>query len=868
MGKCMKNWKKAKKWLIAVAAVVVIVLAGVTAWRILRIRKSEIPETVCSERPAALGVIDLTEGKLKVAESETKELYINTKNMNLYVKDKEKNVTWNAILESANKGTELSLLTISYLGEDNSITEWDSYTYCVEKESFQLEQLENGVRILMNFNAGEASNFYEYMPSKISEERYQTVFLDGLQAKVDSGEITEDQCSRYLNTLGLVYARSKSEAAYTVNYVGQPPGSAVTQLIQVAKLVGYTTEMLLEDAETYGFTVEFAEPAEFNLVLEATLDNDELVVNVPGSSIESVNDYYVVQNIKLLPNFSVVQAKDITEGWMLIPDGSGALMKMNTYQSKIPEYNRAMYASDFFKEYYYISEYGSDLMMPLFGMMLDEGTKDASAFLAIIESGADNAYITARLASADAADVGVVYNKVFASFDTIQYDNVKVFGEYSDNAASYMVKTDFIDMDYSIRYLLYPEQTGYYKMAKDYQSYLLREESGRELVYQTKAELYLNILGTVTLSDRILGIPYDYEDSLTDYKQAIEIIESLGERNIVLNYDGAFSGGLENELLMNAELTKTNGSKSDWEKLKNLMEERGEKLYLSAPFLHIYSSGNGYMTKLHALSDFSSDPVEIFGYHLALGTFGMSNASSNFHLLKPAYLSYVVDKFLDTEKEAYNLNLTDLANQYYADYKNNNVVLPNQAQEIISDAISKLSENRGLALTDPRADRFTAAELAVDISRNSCGYSTFAFDIPFRQLVLNGLCKYTTTDVNNNSKGSAYFLLQALETGSMLKYTVMASDADVLKNSHYSYYYDVNFGTMEHEIKAMYDEYQQAMQLIGSSEIVNHTILQDNVYLTEYVSGTKIITNYNMKAVTVDEEIIEGLSYKILQEGE
>ncbi|MBQ9120568.1 MAG: hypothetical protein IJY09_11045 [Lachnospiraceae bacterium] len=857
----MKNWKKAKKWILAAVLLLLVVFAGVTVVKILGIKKSELPKVPVSERAASLGTIDLAEGKVKVAEGETKELYINTKTLNLYVKDKKTKTTWNAMSEASKKPTEMSLLTLSYLGEDNSLTKWDSYTYCVERETYSIEQLENGVRIHMNMNAGELANFYEFMPSKISAERYETIFIGGLEALKESGELESTLYEKYMKTLSLIYAKSKTESAYTVNYVGQPPGSAVTQLIQVAKLTGYTTEELLFDAEANGFTLEFAEPAEFHLVLEAVLENDELVVTVPGSAIESVNDYYVVQNIELLPNFALVQAKDVTDGYMLIPDGSGALMKLNSYQAKIPEYHRPVYESDFFKEYYYLSEYGADLMMPVFGMMINEGTKDPNAFLAIIESGTENAYITAKLGSADEADAGVVYNKIFATFDTVQYDNVKVFGEYSDNATSYLVRTEFMPIDYSVRYLLYPEQTGYYKMAKDYQSYLLRDEEGHEPVYQTEAELYLDVLAGVTLTDRILGIPYDYEASLTTVAQAQKIVEDLGKRNLILSYDGAYEGGLENTLQNAAELAKVNGSAEEWKRFETFLSEQGVELYLNASFLKIFNGGNGYVTKLHALADYSSDPVHIYGYHMATADF--VDSTSDYHLLKPIYLKSVVDSFVASEDAARNLCLTDLATQYYADYDNGDMVMPHEAQAAVDEAIETLSANRKLAMMNPRADKLTDASVAVDISRSSSNYATFATSIPFRQLVMNGLCRYTTTNVNNNSKSVNYYLLQVLETGAIPKYTVMAADADVLKNSAYSYYYDVQYAPMAEEIKSLYDEYAAAMETIGTANIVNHTVLQENVFLTEYENGTQVITNYNATNVLVGETEIPGYGYQL-----
>lgn len=861
----MKRIKKASKWIIPFALFLLVIVAVVFASKVLSIQKNSIVINDAAPLQDAIRSIPLDEGKVLVAESDTKELYVNTKNMNLFIKDKEKNVTWNAILESSKKSSELSLITVSFLGEDNSLTEWDSYNYCADKGSYSIDQLENGVRIQMNFNAGEATNLYEYMPSKISVERYETVILGGLEKLLNEGSLEEDLYKKYLKTLGLVYSKSKTEEAYTINYVGQPPESAAKQLIQITKLVGYTSDMLLEDADTYGFTVEFAEPAEFNLVLEAYLENDEFVVRIPCAEVTSLNDFYVVQNIKVLPNFSLVEAKEVEEGYLFVPDGAGALMAMNGYQAKVAEYSRDVYQSDFYKEYYYLSEFGEELMMPVFGMMLNSGSRKPFGFLGIIENGADTSYITAKLASADENDAGVVYNKIFASFDTVQYDHVKVFGEYSDRSTSYMVKTSFMDIDYTMRYILYPEAVGYYQMAKDYQAYLMGDEEVEE-VYQKEASLYLNAIGAVTLTDRFLGIPYNYTASMTTYGQLQDILEDLEGRNAIVSYEGGYLGGIENQIMNNAKKEKVNGTDDEWKQLHTFLDEHNMQWFMGVNFMKVYNSGNGYISKIHALSDFSNNAAKIYGYSPLLATF--MEGTSTYHLLKPTYLNSVVESFIEKDKDSTNLYLMDLGNQYYADYKNSNMVHAKEAQSVVNSVMDQLSTGRSLAVYNPRADKLKYTTIAVDISRESSNYGTFTISIPFRQLVMNGMCQYTTTNVNNNSKSANYYLLQAIETGAIPKYTITSESSDLFKNSHYTYYYDVQYDNMEEEIKALYDAYEEAMETIEVAQIVDHSIIQNNVFLTEYANGTRVITNYNGISVQVEDRTIDAYGYAIIRKGE
>ena len=194
------------------------------------------------------------------------------------------------------KEPEKALLQINYIGEDNTFYNWDSFTYCLdnyvegaETPAFRMYQLGNGVRVSLHISEGASTRFYEYMPQKMSVANYNDVFLGGLERLEEDGTLTKAQANKYRNTLKLVYKKSLETESYNVNFVGSPPKSAVTQLIALSQLVGYTTEMLLQDAEDFNFTVEFTEPAIFDIVVDFMLEGDELVVNIPVDLIVNGN---------------------------------------------------------------------------------------------------------------------------------------------------------------------------------------------------------------------------------------------------------------------------------------------------------------------------------------------------------------------------------------------------------------------------------------------------------------------------------------------------------------------------------------------------------------------------------------------------
>lgn len=856
--------RKISKAIIAIAIPVIMVCLILFFVKVANVNAIYPTDKSEDKKEVLVGeAIEIGKQDVPVAESNGKILYVNPKDLNLIVEDAATGIRWMAVNPDGSD-KEKSLLTITYVGEDNTFEEWDAYTYCVVNESYELYQIENGVRMVLTIAEGASQRFYEYMPQKMSMAHYEEVFLGGLEQLVEDGTLEKAQATKYKSTLSLIYKKSKETESYNVNFVGQPPKSAVTQLIELSQLVGYTTEMLLADAEEFDFEVEFEEPAVFTITLDATLENGELVVNLPVKEIINGNDYYLLQNVEVLTNFGLVAAETVEEGYFLIPDGSGALMKLNTYDPKVSDYLRGFYDNDYYTDYYYMPEYAEELLMPVFGMLYLNGTSLPYGFLSIIESGADTAYLEAQLASGGADGVGRLYNKIYTTYDVSQYKWVRVFGEYNSNTSTYLSFAPETEQDYTLRYLFYTgDEVSYYQMAKDYQNYLCGGEKAN--VYAERAELFLEAIGTLSLEERILGIPYNTEYSMTTYSELSEILADLGDRHVNVAYRGAFDGGMNHKLMNQGSLVKTNGTESELKALQEQLETDDSTLFMETDFLKIYNkSGNGFVKSLHALQNYSKEAVEVYGYTVAQGRF--VSDSNVYYMLSPRYLLDTVQDFKANVTGTYHYYVTDLAEHYYADY-GNHYMSPYDAQQLADKALTVLAEGSELALDNPRTDKLANGAIAVNVSRESSELSLFYTSIPFKQLVLNGMLEYTTKSANNSSDAFHYYLMQAVETGAQPKFTISAKSVDVLKGSKYSSYYSIQYDLLKEEIKEVYDAYAEAMELIQKAEIINHTMLAQDVFLTEYANGTQVVTNYTFRTFTYNGTEVAGNDYLILKGG-
>lgn len=851
-----------------VLAALVYVIASIPAWTL----KGQTVEPTSSREPLEGSVIDRAAGKVTVASAGGRTLSVNTETLEVQVKDDASGYTFSSAAKKSSNGSDLALLSLAYLGEDNNLYEWNSYDNSTVLASYELYQIENGIRIDMNLNEGESNRFYEYLPKKMSIETYEEFFVGGLNRLIEEGTLDESAGNRYLNALGIVYKKSVMEECYAVTYTGNPPVSASNQLIEVTKLLGYTQDMLLEAADEFGFAVTITEPALFDLTVELTLDDrGDLVVHVPSGSIVSGNDYYTPQNLSLLPNFGTVTAEEYEKGYVLVPDGSGALMAFNSYIDSVADYKRPLYDNDFFSDYYYMPEYGEELFMPVYGMLYGPEEKTEKGFLAIVEEGARSGVMNVKLASSGADSAK--YNKAYVSFDLTQYKRVKINGEYSTSSGTYLVNTGMQELDLTMRYKFHGKGVTYFDLAKEYQNYLAYDSLGIEPTYgDGAASLYLEVVGGVNISDRFVGIPYSRAYSMTSYEELLTMMQELDGVRYQMQYDGAFNGGWNGELNRGASLASQNGSRKELREALSYAKEQGIPLYMQVALTQIWEKGNGFRTSSHALRDYADDPVKLSRYHSVLGILNTSLNDGvehdDYYLLSPRYLSAVTDAFLKGADEYDCLAVTDLAGMYYADYRYRGYVSGESGDKILKESLNKLwNGERKLALKNPHIDNLRFGSIAVDVSRESSDYATFASTIPFKQLVMNGLIAYSTEDVNLSTRNASYFVLQSAELGAYPKFILTYENVDVLKNSDFSYLFSAQFDLLKEKVRAVYEECASLREQIGTGEITGHRRVGENVFETTYASGVSVLVNYNLYDVELsDGTVLEAESY-LLKEG-
>ena len=825
--------------------------------------KSEVGEEI------VIGVNYLYKGTNKrkadpvvVAEAGGRTLTLDVQEMIFTLTD-ENGTTWSTALEGGKEDADKALLLLEYVGENNVFTTLNSYTsgtlvYAESAEPVlddagetissttytycdKIYRIENGVRIEMRI-MDTTREYNAYMPRIMPLETYNWFLqrIEELQAQGVEVKYVQTFMDHYNKADPLDPNKIPLQGAY-------PPSlSARNQIIDLAIQIGYTREMLLEDCNKYGETPGNPQLADFSVVLEVTLNEDgELIARIPTDEIVNYNEYFKLQRIHVLPNLCAEAASKDAQGYFLVPDGAGALMKFNTADGTVADILRPYMNNDYINDYYWQTEYAQELMMPIFGVMYG-GDESTHGMLAIIEEGAETANLHVALATPTTGK-----NKAYISLDTLEHSWVRIYGAYADNTASYLADSGHIVSDFTVRYIPYESAVTYYDMAMDYRDYLA-ETSGKTVESPKGPGLYLELLGAVTLTERFVGVPYNAINSMTTYADAMEIVETLADYGVTYQYDGAFNGGVLSRLNDGAELVKQNGSEQELAQLLNAVKESGSEIFLQMNMSRVYENGRSYIPYLHAMRDYSNSPMTVYLYRADTAQMnGRWDPIREYTIVSPRFFTDLSEKIKAALNESetlagVNLAIGDLAHDVYADYRYNDVIDLVEGRAYALDAISTLGEgDTALSLSDPFGDVAANGDYAVDISRDSSNYGSYYATVPFRQLALSGLTTVVSTDVNLSSRSLESQLLQAAELGVSLKYTVSYQNPDVLKSSHFESLYAIHWATWQNEILTAAQALDELCEAIGGRAIVNHEMLAPQIFRTTYEGDVVVVTNYS-----------------------
>lgn len=838
-----------KKTGIMLLAACILVL-GVVSWGYV-IRKNAdsnqqetLADSADSQDDAATKLVSLTgtaieNGMIEAAQNKALSLYIHPGTTEIAVLDRASNEMWYSNpqdLKSNEKITPLyqsllaSQLKLSYFNEKGQVSTFNSFDDSVSKGQFEIGKVDKGVKV--TYTLGTVVKGLDFIPLAISEKRFNEEIIQKI----------EDEKTK--KSIAYKFAFNKEKKVYTPR-VMQP--FVVEEVAGILESIGYTSEDAAQDNKENGFeNISTAKSIQFKVSVVYSLEEDRLVVSVPTNELEYPAKFPIL-SLNVLEYFGAAGVKD--QGYMFVPDGSGALIQLNNGKTAADPYKASVYGEDSAIIQKEKLQSNMPIRMPVFGMV-----KEGHALMGVIEEADAFASITA-----DVSGRNHTYNYVSPQFNLMVADQISL-SSGKDTSAISVFQSRIYEGDLKISYsFLNGESASYSGMAKLYRERLADQYGWEKISADTKLPFVLQVEGAFPRKQSFLGVPYESVETLTKYKEATEISEQLlqeGVSNIHLRYSGWFNGGIRHESPKDIELDSKLGGAREFEKLKKFSDENGITLYPDVAFLKKYKGSSD------AAMFLNKKKAKVFEYHPVY----YSEDKSRFlnYVLSPLALESTVNAFSKKYKDlgVTGLSLRDLAADLSSDFTIEGMVDRQQSRNLAEQQTEKLGSSVDqIMVSGGNMYAASYADIVVEAPLQSSRYLIIDQDVPFYSMVLNGYIDTAGQPWNMNMESGRQKLLKALETGSSVYYDWFYAEPSVVKDTKYDYLFSGYYKDWLNEASALYEEANGVLQSVRGQTILSHEKLAEEVYQTTYENGFKIIVNYGNQAAAIDGIQIDAEGY-------
>ena len=732
--------------------------------------------------------------------------------------------------------------------------------HSIDRHAYEYEVVDGALEV--RYTIGDIARAYR-IPPVMHQDRMRT-YLD--QMSYDDRPIIESIYRLYdINALRLTDDKTKLLADYPelnrVNlYVMLPdtPDYMKEVAEENFKLAGYTYEDFFEDSERYAVSGANVKPA-FSLTVRYILDGKSLLVNVPLDKI-AYRPAYPIRELVLLPFMGSGNVND--EGYMLVPDGSGALIYFNNgKQNQIP---------------YSIGVYGWDEAMPRDVVVSDNKApfpafgihKNGSSLLCIIEEGSAYAGIRADVSGRNSSE-----NRVYPFFEMVHGAIMNISGR-SERAVYQYEATLPEGENITLRYTPCAAP-GYIGMANEYRSWLFNQYP--ELASRRTANnvpIAVEVVGAVNKTQHRLGLPMDLPLKLTSYAETEGMINDFanyGWRNVQVKLNGWFNRSVDHSVPTKIKLINTLGNKGDFTKIVSAAEKNNFTLYPEVDFLLVrdVKAFGGFSLYSDAARYVTRDRVQ--RYPFSFIWFGERKQWGKInYLARPASMFRMIDTFMQKGASLglKNIAFRNMGLKLSGDYNERRHISREAAMKMrqqylagMKQSGSEIMLNTGFVYSVPWASMIT------DMMIDDQYFGITDAAIPFFQIVLHGFVPYTGKAINL-AEDYTKNLLKSVEGGAGLYFSFMAEETAVLQETKFRQFYANEYHKWVNDADRLYKQFEKDFSRLYSQAITNHVILSQGVTVTEYEDGTRVVVNTSDTAWNYNGNIIDANHYIVLGRGE
>ena len=572
--------------------------------------------------------------------------------------------------------------------------------------------------------------------------------------------------------------------------------------------------------------------------LQSEIDDKMMLVRVTAGGLKAIDIAHLV-DVELFPYFGA--CGDRAKGYILYPNGSGAINEFKENHSEFNSEYRAMVFSDDQPDIDWektIDNAGlKRLPVPYFGIK-----RDNSAFISYVDSGQPESFVrfapSGYIVDVNRVHAGFVYRRpVAVASKGGQWQAGQIPTAYEDERAS---------VDAVVRYrFLSGEEADYSGMARALRSYLL--DSGalkKTTLYNGSVPLALDFFGGY--SERMMLFE-NYRIGTT-FDQARGILEQIsggGSFPFLVNYRGFQTGGYGVYPAKNSAASQLGGL-SGLRELAEFTAGSGGSLFLEANPLEVQVGQRGYAESELALNTY---------YRV------VESLDKTTHILSP---SVAKDKMESVWAFYRSAGASGAVVQYagsfvYYDYSSKH---PHRRSDTVDEWGGMLARGKeelgNVSVEGGNIYTWAHADWIRNVPVGASGYVHTDYAVPFYQMLVHGSIPYTAEPVNRFYDKDLQFL-RMVEYGSLPYFTLSAGEVDYEQTGSFLSPFDVVYS----DIVEIYNRYASSMAGTVNMAIISHKN-ENGIVTVVYEDGAEVVINYTAEPVDIGGRRIEALDYIVV----
>ncbi|MGE4319855.1 MAG: DUF5696 domain-containing protein [Acholeplasmataceae bacterium] len=593
-----------------------------------------------------------------------------------------------------------------------------------------------------------------------------------------------------------------------------------------------TIKSQTQDALTLGVNFKTLKIT-FDVTIEM-VDN-QLTFDIPHDSIKESGDVYRLMSIQLLPYLGAAR-EDKIPGYMVIPDGVGALVRLNQ------AYDTYFQARYFGSDEGYQAETVAELTLPIYGMVHEA---DQNGYYATILEGSENSTLFARFWGSNSR-----YQRIGNKFNVRQIYQYVINKAGDGNDAIY---EDMVTTDYKIAFnFLSDDQANYTGIASSYRDALIEEGvlSAREATTNDQIPIHLSYI----MSDQEPTFIGSKTVTMSTPDQVREMYQTFYDAGITNQQTTIMGWSKDGFIYENPYRTRIK-SKSDYEDLIAYMLSNQNQVY----FEDDYVTSSEKASRITYNGDVAKDLSRL---KMVFNNRSLNGQVTEVYFLYPSssYHFASQDQSFFNDLGVSGLTFNNMGRILFSYYDGQKYDRDSSIE--FYQQIANLYDQNLISV--PNIYLYAYMTGYLDMPITNAQYSYYTDLVPLIPIVLKGSVSYYTEYLNFNALQDDR-LLMMVDFAVNPNYVLTYEETYKMRYTGASVYYTTTFANYEDNIISTYQYLNDALSDVISAKIVKREVLDTGFVKVTYDNGVMIYINYTYETLSDGSVTVGQRSYEVIK---